>query len=65
MGGEVSKEVEFLGDSLERLRVFPEVTRESMGHAIRAAQGGGKASYAKPLKGLGGGGATVMEICED
>ncbi|MBJ6727207.1 type II toxin-antitoxin system RelE/ParE family toxin [Geomonas sp. Red875] len=35
-----------------------------MGHAIRVAQEGGKVHYAKPLKGIGGG-ATIMEICDD
>lgn len=58
------KDVEFLGDSLDRLRKFPEETRVRMGHALRVAQEGGKVAYAKPLKGLGGG-ATVIEICED
>jgi len=63
-GGEMSKEVVFLGDSLEVLKDFPEETRISMGHALREAQEGGKALYAKPLKGIGGG-ATVIEICDD
>ena len=60
----MSKEIIFLGDSRETLRSFPEETRISMGYALRVAQEGGKASYAKPLKGLGGG-ATVIEICDD
>jgi len=60
----MSKEVVFLGDSLEVLKDFPEETRISMGHALREAQEGGKALYAKPLKGIGGG-ATVIEICDD
>ena len=60
----MSKEVVFLGDSLEGLKDFPEETRISMGHALREAQEGGKALYAKPLKGIGGG-ATVIEICDD
>ncbi len=60
----MSKDVEFLGDSLERLKKFPEKSRIKMGYAIRVAQEGGKVIYAKPLKGLGGG-ATVIEICED
>ena len=60
----MSKTVEFLSDSLERLRKFPEETRISLGYAIRVAQEGGKVGYAKPLKGLGGG-ATVLEVCED
>jgi len=60
----MSKEVEFLGDSREVLRTFPEETRISMGYALRAAQEGGKSVNAKPLRGLGGG-ATVIEICDD
>lgn len=60
----MSKEIVFLGDSREKLRSFPEEARISMGYALRAAQEGGKALCAKPLKGLGGG-ATVIEICDD
>lgn len=60
----MSKEVIFVGDSLDRLKEFPEEARIGIGYAIRAAQEGGKAINAKPLKGLGGG-ATVIEICED
>lgn len=60
----MSKDIIFLGDSRAKLREFPEETRVSMGYALREAQEGGKASYAKPLKGIGGG-ATVIEICDD
>jgi len=60
----MSKELVFLGDTLEVLRDFPEETRISMGHALREAQEGGKALYAKPLRGIGSG-ATVIEICDD
>ena len=60
----MSKEVVFLGDSREKLREFPEEPRIKMGHALREAQEGGKALYAKPLRGLGGG-STVIEICDD
>jgi phage-related protein len=35
-----------------------------MGYALHVAQEGGKVLYAKPLKGIGGG-ATVIEICDD
>lgn len=59
----MSKEIIFLGNTREMLREFPEDTRISMGYALRTAQEGGKASYAKPLKGIGGG-ATVIEICD-
>ena len=60
----MSKDVAFLGDSLERLRKFPEGSRESMGYALHVAQEGGKVGYAKPLKGLGVG-TTVIEIRDD
>ncbi len=60
----VSKEIEFLGDSREVIKSFPQETKVSMGHALHAAQEGGKVLYAKPLKGLGGG-ATVIEISDD
>ncbi|WP_246014693.1 type II toxin-antitoxin system RelE/ParE family toxin [Geomonas oryzae] len=60
----MTKGIEFLGDSLEVIKGFPQETRVSMGHALHVAQDGGKVLYAKPLKGLGGG-ATVIEICDD
>lgn len=60
----MSKEIYFLSDTKERLRGFPDETRISMGHALHVAQQGGKVVYAKPLKGIGGG-ATVIEICDD
>lgn len=60
----MSKELVFLGDSREKLRNFPDETKISMGHALRTAQEGGKALSAKPIKGIGGG-ATVIEICDD
>ena len=60
----MSKEIVFLGDSREKLREFPEEARVRMGYALREAQEGGKASYPKPLKGIGAG-ATIIEICDD
>jgi phage-related protein len=60
----VMKEIEFLGDALEVIKKFPAKTRVSMGHALHVAQQGEKVLYAKPLKGMGGG-ATVMEVCDD
>lgn len=60
----MTKGIEFLGDALDVIRSFPQETRVSMGHALHVAQEGGKVLYAKPLKGLGGG-ATVIEICDD
>ena len=60
----MSKGIEFLGQTLETIKGFPQETRISMGHALHVAQEGGKVLYAKPLKGIGGG-ATVIEICDD
>lgn len=60
----MSKGIEFLGDSLEVIKGFPQETKVSMGYALHVAQEGGKVLYAKPLKGIGGG-STVIEICDD
>jgi phage-related protein len=60
----VTKEIVFLVDTKAVLREFPEEPRIKMGHALHVAQEGGKVTYAKPLKGVGGS-ATVIEICED
>jgi phage-related protein len=51
----------FIGSSLRDLREFPADVRAVMGAAIQTAQYGGKATSAKPLKGLGSG---VFEIVE-
>ena len=58
------KDIDFLGDTREVIKSFLDETRSSMGYALHVAQEGGKASYARPLKGFGGG-ATVIEICDD
>jgi len=60
----VTRGIEFLGDALEVIKKFPVKTRVSMGHALHVAQQGDKVLYAKPLKGMGGG-AMVMEVCDD
>ena len=54
----------FLGSSKEDLREFPEEVRTEFGYAIFAAQEGGKAPKAKPLKGIIPG-AGILEIVED
>ena len=54
----------FLGSSREDLREFPEEVRTEFGYAIVAAQEGGKAPKAKPLKGIIPG-AGILEIVED
>jgi phage-related protein len=56
------KPVRWVGDSLEELKTFPRDVQRSVGVALWAAQTGGKAPYAKPLKGFGG--AAVLEIVD-
>jgi phage-related protein len=58
-----SKDLVWVGSSLDDLREFPEGPRREVGHALREAQNGGKHSHAKPLKGFKG--ASVLEIVED
>lgn len=53
---------DFVGDSLKVLKGFPKEVRTAIGHALDAAQRGGKAPYAKPMKGIGSG---VFEIVDD
>ena len=53
------KNVEWVGDSRERLRRFPKAAKATIGEALRIAQIGGKHQNAKPLKGIGSG---VFEI---
>jgi len=45
------------------LRSFPLEVRREIGFALYAAQSGGKAAAAKPLKGFGD--ASVLEVAED
>jgi len=52
-----------MGSSKRDLIGFPTEIRRAIGSAIREAQEGGKADYAKPLKGFGG--ANVLEIVAD
>ncbi len=58
------KPARFIGSAREDLRRFPEDVRTEFGYAIFAAQEGGKAPKAKPLKGIVPG-AGVLEIVED
>lgn len=55
------KAVHWVGDSLERLREFPEQARCAMGFALRQVQNGETPDCAKPLKGLPG----VLELRDD
>jgi phage-related protein len=57
------KPVRWVGSSKEDLSAFPEDVRRRVGGALWEAQVGGKALYAKPLKGFGG--AGVLEIVDD
>ncbi len=57
------KPVEFVGSSRKDLRSFPKSTREVVGKALFAAQGGRKHRDAKPLAGFGD--AGVLEIVAD
>jgi phage-related protein len=57
------KPVRWVGSSKEDLSAFPAEVRLRVGGALWEAQIGGKAPYAKPLKGFGG--AGVLEIVDD
>ena len=57
------KPITWLGDSLERLRDFPEEVKDDVGAALMWAQMGDKHADAKPLQGFGG--ASVLEIVEN
>ena len=59
------KPVRWAGSSREDLREFPEEARRAVGIALRLAQNGRTAPYAKPFKVGKGGGASVMEIVEN
>ncbi|MBV8973185.1 MAG: type II toxin-antitoxin system RelE/ParE family toxin [Sphingomonadaceae bacterium] len=52
-----------MASSRDDLRDFPEAVRLRVGGALWEAQKGGRASWAKALKGYGGSG--VVEIVED
>jgi phage-related protein len=62
-GEDLPKPVRWVGGSKEDLSAFPVDVRLRVGGALWEAQIGGKAPYAKPLKGFGG--AGVLEIVDD
>jgi phage-related protein len=62
-GEDQPKPVRWVGSSREDLSAFPTDVRRRVGGALWEAQIGGKASYAKPLKGFSG--AGVLEIVDD
>src|SRR4051812_11986027 len=57
------KPVRWIASSRDDLRGFPEAVRLRVGGALWEAQRGGKAPWAKPLKGFGG--AGVLEVMDD
>jgi phage-related protein len=57
------KPIRWVGSSKEDLSGFPNDVKRRMGLALFEAQMGGKASYAKPLKGYRG--AGVLEVVDD
>lgn len=56
---EKEKPVEFCGDSLERLRDFPDAARQRMGYQVGRLQAGEQPDDFKPMKTVGTG---VYEI---
>jgi phage-related protein len=56
------REIEWLGDSRERLRSFPDQVRQDIGYALHLVQLGETPTSAKPFKGLGSG---VYEVVDD
>jgi len=57
-----TKPLRWVGGSYDDLLALPDDVRREFGYALFAAQKGGKADHAKPLKGFGGG---VLEVIED
>ena len=49
------KPITFLGDSLKRLREFPESARADAGHQLRSVQNGEQPADFKPLPSIGKG----------
>jgi phage-related protein len=56
------KPVHWVGSSKADLSTFPDDVKRRVGGALWDAQTGQKASFAKPLKGFGGGGVAVEVI---
>ena len=63
MGGSAVKPVRWIASSRDDVRDFPGVVRLRVGGALWEAQKGGKAPWAKPLRGYGGTG--LVEIIDD
>lgn len=61
----MAKPLEWTGDSWKKLKEFPPQVQRDCGYALHLVQIGDVPSEAKPLRGVGGGAATVMEIVLD
>ena len=62
MAGSKERRISWLYDSKKKLLGFPKDVRIQVGYALSEAQMGRKASYCKPMTGLGAG---VFEIVAD
>jgi len=58
------KELEWLGDSKEKLKTFPEDARRDIGYALDFAQRGLKHPSSKPFKNVGAGVFEIVENCK-
>ena len=58
-----SKPLEWIGNSLDDLKKFPEDVKQAVGYALYLAQCGGKHSSVKPLKGFRG--TSVLEVVQN
>lgn len=61
----VTKPLTWTGSSWKDLKESPEQVQRDCGYALHQVQIGNTPPEAKALKGIGGGGATVMEIVLD
>ncbi len=58
-----SKPLEWIGNSLDDLKNFPEDVKQAVGYALYLAQCGEKHSSVKPLKGFRG--TSVLEVVQN
>ena len=58
------KELVWLGDSLARVRQFPDSVRDEVGFALYQAQMGGRHPHVRPIRGLGAGVMEIRTNCE-
>lgn len=58
----IPRNVQWVGDSKERLQTFPEPVRKDIGHALYRVQIGETPSSAKPMKGIESG---VFELVDN